>query len=85
MIRALLTDTMLLVAAPVLAVKATPTGFVAALYHAYDNPDADPFGGGASRIFAPALLALIRADKAPNGKVGKLDFDPSVLVSMPTG
>ncbi|QYE33865.1 YbjP/YqhG family protein [Polymorphobacter sp. PAMC 29334] len=75
MIRALLAATMLL-AAPVLAAEATPTTFVTALYHAYDKPDADPLGRGAGKVFSPSLLALVRAARAPNGEVGKLDFDP---------
>ena len=66
----------LFLAAPVVAVEATPTVFVTSLYRAYANSDADPLGRGAGRIFTPSLLALIRADRAPAGEVGKLDYDP---------
>lgn len=72
----LIAAVMLAAAPPVIAVEANPKNFVTALYKTYDNSDADPLGSGARKIFSPSLLALIRADKAPNGEVGKLDYDP---------
>lgn len=66
---------MLAAASPAIAVE-MPKAFVTALYKTYDNPDADPLGKSARKIFSPSLLALIRADKAPDGEVGKLDYDP---------
>ena len=52
--------------------------FVRALYQQYGKPDRpDELGEPAPRIFAPRLLALIRADeKAAGGEVERLDEDP---------
>lgn len=74
--RALMAATMFLAASPVIAVESTPNSFVTSLYQIYRNPDADPLGGSAKKIFSPGLLALIRADKVRSGEVGKLDYDP---------
>ena len=52
--------------------------FVENLYQSYSNADAGPvLGRRASTIFAPKLLAEIRADQQRHpGEVGKLDHDP---------
>ena len=54
------------------------TTFVRALYKPYGTgADPDYLGKSASRIFAPRLLRLIRADQGVSpGTVGKLDEDP---------
>ena len=52
--------------------------FVENLYQSYSHADAGPvLGRRASTIFAPKLLAEIRADQQRHpGEVGKLDHDP---------
>ena len=53
-------------------------GFLRALYAGYATGKApSPTGRGAERLFAPPLLALIRAAEAlAGGEVGALDHDP---------
>ncbi len=52
--------------------------FVERLYQSYSEPDSPPIlGRRASTLFAPKLLAEIRADQTRHpGAVGKLDHDP---------
>lgn len=79
-----------LCAGPVGAIdpNASAKAFAAALYRAYVHGSGpDITGHGASAVFSPRLLRLIRKDQAstPAGEVGALDGDPICDCQDPSG